>query len=97
MLFRCFAAANVAQITRVSPIVFVLWLLGTGTLFGAWEPDYATTCYMCLSWEVYIPGVLLFVTQIFFTFSIVIRTFLTKCVCEKWVSVVRELQHVNTT
>jgi len=68
MLFRCCAAANVAQITPVSPLVFVLWLLGTRTLFGAWKPDYATTYYMCLSWEVYIPGVLLFVAHIYFTF-----------------------------
>jgi hypothetical protein len=68
MLFRCCAAANMVQITRVSPLVFVLWLLGTRKLFGAWEPDYATTCYTCLSWEVYIPGALFFVAQIYFTF-----------------------------
>jgi len=49
MLFRCCAAANVTQITRVSPLVLVLWLLGTRTLFGAWEPDYATTCYSSLN------------------------------------------------
>jgi len=30
-------------------------------------------------------------------FSIVIRTLLMKCVCEKWVSVVNLLQHVSTT
>jgi hypothetical protein len=60
-------------------LVSVLWVLGTRMLFGAWEPDYATTCYMCLSWEVHITGVLLFVAQIYFTcFSIFIRTHLLK-------------------
>jgi len=31
------------------------------------------------------------------SFSIVVRIHFMKCVCEKWVSVVSELQHVNTT
>jgi hypothetical protein len=68
MLFRCCAAANVAQITHVSPLVFVLWLLGTSTLFGTGVPDYATTYYTFISWEVYIPGVLFFFSHIYLTF-----------------------------